>query len=538
MISLESGSRPKGGVGKLRDGIPSIGGEHLDNFGSFDFSNLKYVSNSFANFMTKGSIEKNDILIVKDGATAGKISYVDNDFPFQNAVINEHIFICRVSKLLSPKYVFWYLWSEEGQKRIKENIAGIIGGITKSFANEIIIHLPPIREQNQIAIELNIIFKTIFLIQKKISRIPSVLEQYKKLVLEQAVSGKLTEDLREKTNEDVTLNELKTNLNLTIPYAWDFVSLKKLLVQLDYGSSKKSKDSGKVAVLRMGNIQDGRINWDSLKYTSNNEEINKYILKKNDVLFNRTNSPELVGKTAIYKGEQPAIFAGYLIRVTCNETLNPDYLNICLNSFYAKEYCETVKVDSNSQSNINAQKLADFLVPYTSPYEQKEIVSRVEKLLLCLDDCKKKCDEISIFVSKLQHTVLKMAVSGELSEPQPGDEPVSSVILQSIQSERNLEIERKTMKAKNKSTNYIKSNEYEKIKLKIKEFALNDSVKEFSIDDINKLHEKIQESIHGDFDFDEFGKIFKELVQIPLLNEDEPFFIPVKKNGRLHYKIN
>ena len=94
------------------------------------------------------------------------------------------------------------------------------------------------------------------------------------------------------------------------------------------------------------------------------------------------------------------------------------------------------------------------------------------------------------------------------------------------------------MKAKNKSTNYIKSNEYEKIKLKIKEFALNDSVKEFSIDDINKLHEKIQESIHGDFDFDEFGKIFKELVQIPLLNEDEPFFIPVKKNGRLHYKIN
>ena len=225
MISLESGSRPKGGVGKLRDGIPSIGGEHLDNFGSFDFSNLKYVSNSFANFMTKGSIEKNDILIVKDGATAGKISYVDNDFPFQNAVINEHIFICRVSKLLSPKYVFWYLWSEEGQKRIKENIAGIIGGITKSFANEIIIHLPPIREQNQIAIELNIIFKTIFLIQKKISRIPSVLEQYKKLVLEQAVSGKLTEDLREKTNEDVTLNELKTNLNLTIPYAWDFVSL-------------------------------------------------------------------------------------------------------------------------------------------------------------------------------------------------------------------------------------------------------------------------------------------------------------------------
>ena len=65
----------------------------------------------------------------------------------------------------------------------------------------------------------------------------------------------------------------------------------------------------------MGNIQNGKIDWNDLVYSNNDEEIKKYMLSKYDVLFNRTNSPERVGKTGIYLGERPAIFAGYLIRI-------------------------------------------------------------------------------------------------------------------------------------------------------------------------------------------------------------------------------
>ena len=72
----------------------------------------------------------------------------------------------------------------------------------------------------------------------------------------------------------------------------------------------------------MGNIQDGRLDWDDLVFTDDKEEIEKYRLKHNDVLFNRTNSPELVGKTAIYKSEMPSIFAGYLIRIHRKEGLS------------------------------------------------------------------------------------------------------------------------------------------------------------------------------------------------------------------------
>ena len=93
--------------------------------------------------------------------------------------------------------------------------------------------------------------------------------------------------------------------------------------------------------MRMGNIQNGRLSWDKLVYSDNAEDNKRYLLKYNDVLFNRTNSPELVGKTAIYKGEMPAIFAGYLIRIHRKENLlDADYLNYYLNSEMAKEIRE------------------------------------------------------------------------------------------------------------------------------------------------------------------------------------------------------
>ena len=94
--SLESGNRPKGGVKKYESGIPSIGGEHLDNKGGFNFTKIKFVPNKFYEKLSKGIIQENDILIVKDGATTGKISFVDNNFPFKQACVNEHVFILRM----------------------------------------------------------------------------------------------------------------------------------------------------------------------------------------------------------------------------------------------------------------------------------------------------------------------------------------------------------------------------------------------------------------------------------------------------------
>lgn len=117
-------------------------------------------------------------------------------------------------------------------------------------------------------------------------------------------------------------------------------------------------------VLRMGNLQGGRIDWNDLVYTDDEREIAKYALHPGDVLFNRTNTIDLVGKTSIYTGEHPAIFAGYLIRVNVNkDKLDSRYLNYILNTEQAKKYSLKVLSVAVSQANINGQKLKTYPVP-------------------------------------------------------------------------------------------------------------------------------------------------------------------------------
>ena len=132
---LQSGKRPKGGASKDSGTIPSIGGEHLNKDGGFDLEKLKYIDEKFFRTLNKGVIKENDILIVKDGATTGKVSFVDNKFPYKKAAINEHLFSLRVDTTVAdPKYVFLFLKSPQGQKQILKDFRGAaIGGISRGF---------------------------------------------------------------------------------------------------------------------------------------------------------------------------------------------------------------------------------------------------------------------------------------------------------------------------------------------------------------------------------------------------------------------
>ena len=152
-VTLESGLRPKGGVGGILDGIPSLGGEHLNADGGFIFEKIKYIPEDFFEVLNKGHIYPNDIIVVKDGATTGKTSFVNNDFPHKRAVVNEHLFIVRVdSKVAFPKYVFYYLFSSEGQKQILSDFRGAtVGGISRNFPLKVNVPIPSMPKQTHIA---------------------------------------------------------------------------------------------------------------------------------------------------------------------------------------------------------------------------------------------------------------------------------------------------------------------------------------------------------------------------------------------------
>ncbi len=160
---------------------------------------------------------------------------------------------------------------------------------------------------------------------------------------------------------------------MKLPDGWKEVKLGNILLRVDYGSAAKSNFSGKCPVLRMGNLKDGKLDWSDLVYTSSVDEIKKYQLEAGDILFNRTNSRDLVGKTAIYTNEHPAIFAGYLIRLRVKKECDAFFLNYYMNSEKFISFCKAVRTDAIGQSNINAQSLQcfKFLLPPLS--EQKRI---------------------------------------------------------------------------------------------------------------------------------------------------------------------
>ena len=161
---------------------------------------------------------------------------------------------------------------------------------------------------------------------------------------------------------------------------WPIMSIASITSELQYGTAEKSLPAGKVAVLRMGNIKDGLIDWSDLVYSNNEADIKKYSLQPNDVLFNRTNSPEHVGKVALYRGEHPAIFAGYLIRMRYKpEIVDPVYLSHIMNSAKVREYGFSVMSKSINQANIGGGTLAKYMIPVPPLPDQKKIVAEVVK---------------------------------------------------------------------------------------------------------------------------------------------------------------
>lgn len=185
-------------------------------------------------------------------------------------------------------------------------------------------------------------------------------------------------------------------------------------------------------------------------------EIKKYELDPWDVLFNRTNSPELVGKTAIYRGKQPAIFAGYLIRINNLEELDSRYLNCCLNSTYGREFCLKAKTDGVSQSNINAQKLGKFEVPFCCEEEQQEIVRRVEALFRLADTIEKRVAAATAQTGKLTQAILARAFRGELVPTEAelsrregrSYEPASALLAKIEAQRKDVDIQRKRRKSR------------------------------------------------------------------------------------------
>lgn len=261
--------------------------------------------------------------------------------------------------------------------------------------------LPPLSEQQRIVERIEELFAKLDEAKERLQEVADSFVVRKAAILHKAFTGELTKQWR---CENGVSDE-----------SWEEKTIGEICSSLKYGTSKKSSDDGEVVVLRMGNLQNGEIDWSNLAYTSDEEDIKKYLLKSGDVLFNRTNSPELVGKTSIYRGEMPAIYAGYLIKLDYEKNIVVgDYLNYYLNSSKAKEYYMQVKTDGVSQSNINAKKIGEFEIPLPTLPEQHEIVRLIDDLLARERAAQQATEQALASIDLMKKSILARAFRGEL----------------------------------------------------------------------------------------------------------------------------
>lgn len=391
--------------------VPLLRANNLQS-GKFDFNELVYVPDAVVS--AHQILNNGDVVIATSSGSLSVVGKASQYFREEKISFGAFCGVLRPHDLINKKYFGHFFLSQAYRTSVSELARGVnINNLKRDHFGEINFPVAPLNEQRRIADKLDTVLTRVDALNDRLARITPLLKRFRQSVLAAATSGRLTEDWR-------------AEMQLTA--AWPLVSLGEVAKDFSYGSAAKSSKVGDVPVLRMGNIQNGSLDWEDLVYTSDEVEINKYRLCIGDVLFNRTNSPDLVGKTAVFKGEREAVYAGYLIRVKCSEKLNSDFLNYCLGSPAGRDYCWKVKSDGVSQSNINAKKLAAFEFELPSMAEQTEIVRRVEILFAYADRLEARLQTARNAADRLTPALLAKAFRGELVPQDPNDEPATELL--------------------------------------------------------------------------------------------------------------
>ena len=166
------------------------------------------------------------------------------------------------------------------------------------------------------------------------------------------------------------------------PKGWEVVTIGDIVTEVKYGTSKPAVEGGKYPYLRMNNLtSDGHLDLNDLKYIDISEdEIEKCVVRKGDVLFNRTNSIELVGKTAVFDLPDDMVIAGYIIRVRLNERMLPEVISQYMNLAALKDILRSMAKGAVNQANINAQELQSIKVYIPDMGLQKKFIEMKEQV--------------------------------------------------------------------------------------------------------------------------------------------------------------
>ena len=345
--TLESGSRPPGGVKFISRGAYSLGGEHIDNHnGRLNLTNPRFVPMKFYNDAVRGKLQTGDFLICKDGALTGKVALVHDELAGLDAMINEHLFLVRCESITTQKYLFYFFFSENGQDLLKSRITGAAqGGLNSTELKSIKIPLPPLDVQTKVVKEIekieqeeNEVKKGIIDLQKRIASI---------------VDTVFAGNFETKSLSNVTEIRNGGTPKSSVSAYWD----NGTICWATLVDTKKKYLTGTVRKITQAGL----------------DSSNAQLLPINTVLFS---SRATIGDITIAKVET-ATNQGYKNFICDESVLEYEFL------YYVLRH-ETKNIEQlaggMTYPEISKSAIGNYKIPVPPLSEQKKIVARIEKL--------------------------------------------------------------------------------------------------------------------------------------------------------------
>lgn len=333
-------------------------------------STEKYITKEGYNNSSTHMMPADTVMIALTGATAGKVGYLKFE-----ACGNQSITGILPCESLNQRYLFFYLLSQR-EKILADCVGGAQAHISQSYVKNMTIPILAIKEQEQIVGELTKLSNIVSLRQEEIQQLDAL------------IKARFVEMFGDPIQN---------------PKGWEVVTIGDIVTEVRYGTSKPAVEGGKYPYLRMNNLTaDGHLDLNDLKYIDiPDDEIEKCVVRKGDVLFNRTNSIELVGKTAVFDLPEDMIIAGYIIRVRLTEKMLPEVLSQYMNLEALKGILRGMAKGAVNQANINAQELQSIKVYIPEMELQKQFVKMKEQIYKSKVAVQKALDETQILFDSL-----------------------------------------------------------------------------------------------------------------------------------------
>ena len=379
-----------------------------------------YGGNGLRGYVNRYNTVGDFILVGRQGALCGNINRASGVF-----YATEHAVVTNNYGLTNTEWGYYIL------KALNLNqyaTATAQPGLAVSNIIEVLIPLPPLAEQHRIVEKIESLLPKVEAYgkaQEELVKLTEALpDQLKKSILQEAIEGRLvpqdpndepasvlleriraekarlvkekkikkdknesriyrTEDghwmehFEDKNREDICIDE---EIPFDVPSGWEWERWGNISQSIQYGYNAPAEVSGIIRMVRISDIQENKVIWDSVPYCNIKEsDIDNYLLCPNDILFARTGGT--VGKSFLVKDTPyKAIYAGYLIRTRYSNMLRPEYLKYYMESRLYWEQLRNGTI-ATAQPNCNGQTLSKMFVPIPPLAEQHRIVEMIESLL-------------------------------------------------------------------------------------------------------------------------------------------------------------